>query len=94
MSPSMIKADKGKYHRLWAPCTRPPTSWTGDELPPQVGSCDDTLSPLGYRALEGVSDLLMLRTTTSCDGVETFPSTKEPYQLVHCAHQESIWRKT
>ena len=22
-----------------------------------------------------------------------FPSTKEPYRLVHCAHQERPWRK-
>ena len=93
MSPSMIQADKGKYHRLGAPCTRPHKSWTGGGLPPQVCPCDGIVSPRGHRALAGVSDLLMLRTTTSFDGVETFPSTKEPYRLVHWAHQERPWRK-
>src|SRR5919108_4820731 len=40
LSPSMIQAYKGKYQRLWAPCTGPHTSWTGDGLPPLVCPCD------------------------------------------------------
>src|SRR5262249_38191412 len=90
---SMIKASKGKYQRLWALCTRPHTSWTGDRLPPQVCPCDDIGSPRGYRALAGVSDLLILHSTPSCGGVWTFQWTKEPYRLVHCAYQERIGRK-
>src|SRR5262249_20803116 len=91
---SMIKASQGKYHRRWAPCTRPHTSWTGAGLPRQVCQGDSIVSSLGHRALEGVSDLLILHTITAFGGVGTFRCTKEPYRLVHCAHQERTWRKT
>jgi hypothetical protein len=88
---SMIKADKGKYQRLWAPCTRPHTSWTGDGLPPQVCPCDSIVSPLGPRALGGVSDLLILYFTTSFSGVWTFQSTKEAFQRLVCPTRDGVW---
>jgi hypothetical protein len=44
------------------------------------------LTPLVGRESEGVADLLILHTTTSFDGVETFPATKEAYHQVTCVY--------